>query len=277
MSNYLVGLYEWNAGTENYTHSVDGILHLSDDGAFNIKEDRPGCVTCVRMEGDFSAKDTFVINNVKNINNRYDVEIILNRSKFGIRFDRSSSAAYVAFMKDYRKIKERTSNATRYYPSGNIWMCGDVLNGEFTGHCIEYYDNTYNSIKYIGDMEEGEYDGSGDFFSECGLIRVCANNICNGVPNGAGKLYVCGKLIQTFKYNDFKLNTSLTDYCNKVLQHLRTDHVAIYRDGKFNAVSADEKVNYLFAIIAEMSDELEKTKSRLDQVEKITKKSWKLF
>ena len=275
MNRYLVGLYGWDADTDKYTRVYDGELRLFDNGSYTITG-QTGANKETVFYGDFSKKDTFVINSIKNINNKYDVEINADGRKFGVRFDRSSSAAYGAFMKEYHKIKECHCNTSRYYNGGNIWMHGDILNNEFTGHCVEYYDNVCNSVKYVGEMEDGDYDGSGEFFSECGLIRVCANNICNGVPNGTGKLYVCDKLLQTFKYNDLpKLDTSSVTYCNDVLQHIRKiDHIAIYRDGKFKSLSAEGQISYLFSVISDISDELEKTKSRLDRIEK---KSWRLF
>lgn len=271
-NQYIVGVYKWEPIEYVYKHYVDGILQLSTDGKFIILNGSSDSV----FTSDFSDKNTFVINNVKNINNTYDVEIITNNKKFGIRFDRSSSAAYNEFMKEYHKIKERISGATRAYNSGRLEICGDIVNGLFTGNCIEYHDNRDNSVKYIGEFEEGEYDGSGEFFSECGLIRISANNICNGIPNGSGKLYVCNKLIETFQFNKNiqKLDTSATDYCRQLLELIRADHNDIYREGKFTSLDSDEKVTYLFKILTITCDELEKTKSRLDKLEKAP---WKLF
>jgi hypothetical protein len=275
MNNYLVGLYRWDTDTDKYIYHTDCILKLSVTGAFELSGDIDK--NTFIKNGDFSDKNTCIINNVKNVNNRYDVEIYLRADRLGIRFDRSSSAAYNAFMKQYYKIKEDDSGAS-YYENGKIKCAGNLLHGKFTGHCVEYHNNAHNTVKWIGEMEDGVYDGSGVFFSECGLIKVCANNICNGVPNGVGKLYVCGELIQTFKFKDLdKIDTSSVDYCNKILQQVRKDHEVIYREGKFNAVDPEEKVNYLFSIITHMSDELEKTKSRLGDVEAHLRKSWRIF
>ena len=281
-NQYIVGVYKWNSASNKYEHSTDGILKLFTNGKFTIinnGDTNTKLPVLTVLTDDFTENNTFVINNVKNINNAYDVEIITKNGKFGIRFDRSSSAAYNEFMKDYHKLKERINDATRYYESGKLKIFGDIVNGEFTGNCVEYHDNERNSIKYIGDMEDGDYDGSGEFLSECGLIKVCANNICGGVPNGTGKLFVCGKLIQIFKFQDYnkRVDTRDTNYCNKILQLVRKDHIAIYREGKFNALDADERVNYLFGVLADTCDELERTKSRLDEIEKSTKKSWKFF
>jgi hypothetical protein len=271
-NQYIVGVYKWEPIEYVYNHYVDGILQLSTDGKFIILNSSSESV----FTSDFSDKNTFVINNVKNINNTYDVEIITNNKKFGIRFDRSSSAAYNEFIKEYHKIKERISGATRFYDSGRLEICGDSVNGLFTGNCIEYHDNKDNNVKYIGEFEDGEYDGSGEFFSECGLIRIRANNICNGVPNGSGNLYVCNTLIEKFQFdkNIQKLDTSSPNYCNQILKLIRDDHYDIYREGKFTSLDSNEKVTYLFKLLSITCDELDKTKSRLDKIEK---PSWKLF
>ena len=131
-----------------------------------------------------------------------------------IIFDNSSSSAYADFKKTFNNYLNSKCE-TEYYPSGNEMYVGEVLYKKGmdevvverlpNGHGTYYYDTPSHKIKYIGDYEEGNYDGSGTFYSSDGKINVIALNISNGIPTQKGKLNInFSKKKETieFQFND---------------------------------------------------------------------------
>ena len=119
----------------------------------------------------------------------FDYELYYNRGRFGIRFDKNSSAVEKIFFTEFTNFKKK-SNFIEYYPSANRKIEGKKLGNRYDGFCIEYYDTIDEQAKYVGEFEGGRYDGKGEFFSEDGLISLTCNNISHGVPNGNGRIVI---------------------------------------------------------------------------------------
>ena len=98
-----------------------------------------------------------------------------------IIFDKHSSSSANNFKTKLNSLINQKYDIA-WYKSGNIKLYGKFTNITFIGE--EYYDTLDNKVKYKGEMEDNNYDGSGTFFSYDGLFSVHFNNICNNKPNG---------------------------------------------------------------------------------------------
>lgn len=115
-----------------------------------------------------------------------------------IRFDKSSASAYNEFKKTFIAMTN-TLNETVNYANGRVWYIGEVLQVKEGDKLVDrvahgqgtfYYDGAKSQPKYIGECENGKYDGAGIFYSYDGKLSVSANNISNGIPTQKGKLSV---------------------------------------------------------------------------------------
>ena len=116
-----------------------------------------------------------------------------------ITFDSSSSSAYSNFKKTFTEYYN-SKYETEYYKNGREWYVGEVLYKKDdkdvvieripNGNGTFYYDLPSHKIKYSGDFENGNCDGSGTFYNTDGRITIKANNISSGVPTQKGKLYI---------------------------------------------------------------------------------------
>lgn len=146
---------------------------------------------------------TILINEIKNKQIKFEysfkddenlIEIIYNLEQFFIHFDNQSKSAYESFKNDLNRINKITG--ILYYESGNIKMTGeftkDEESGRFSanGDAVVYYDNTQTNIKYRGEIENENYDGSGIFFNEKGNISLKINNIDQNLPVGKGQIKI---------------------------------------------------------------------------------------
>jgi hypothetical protein len=245
MWSYIVEIYEWNDSSMKYTLKSDGCLTVYETGKFAIADAN---TKTELVAGSFKDNSAYVLSNVKTIGSTFDVEIVTrNNGKFGIRFDSSSSSSHKSFMKTYEKVKT-SSVVVTCCENGNIKIEGPQTNGVYDGMCVEYYDNLAHSVKYVGEFEDNEYDGSGEFFSECGIIRIIVNNICSGNPNGIGKLFIAGNHIENINFSSIEgLDSKSQSYCEDVLRAVRSqDHSNIIEKGRFDLMGMDDKLNYLF-------------------------------
>jgi hypothetical protein len=118
--------------------------------------------------------------------------------KSTISFDKSSSSAYSTFKKVFTELLNSKCES-EYYSNGRLLYTGEVLYKENAtelksrvpnGDGTLYYDNLAQSAKYMGEFEDGKYDGGGMFFSKDGNLKLRANNISNGIPTQKGKLHI---------------------------------------------------------------------------------------
>jgi hypothetical protein len=116
---------------------------------------------------------------------------------YKIMFDKNSSSAFTQF-KNQLTTFLNSKFETEYYPSGYVFYVGEVLYSDDgkqkkrvpNGNGIMYYDLPYNKIKYVGEFENGNFDGVGIFYNKKGNISLKVNNISNGIPTQKGKLEV---------------------------------------------------------------------------------------
>ena len=69
------------------------------------------------------------------------------------------------------------------YKTNNTNIRDRLPNG--TG--ILYYDLPYHKIRYVGEFENGMYDGTGIFYTMDGKISIRTNNISNGITHTKSK------------------------------------------------------------------------------------------
>jgi hypothetical protein len=184
-------------------------------------------------------------------------EMRFGPNRFGIRFDSRSSASESHFYEEYTKIrsKHRTNQS---YPSGRIRFEGFKTNSGATGTGIEYYDIQGSPVKYIGEFEDGKYDGEGEFYSSDGNIRLKCKNICAGVPNGKGT-FIAGrnKIVQTLEMKDFTdLQTTRDDYTNAVFARIDPDYEEKLALIKFESLTMEDRTIYLFKEIQNMKQSI---------------------
>jgi hypothetical protein len=176
-----------------------------------------------------------------------DYEMTINGNKFGIRFDSRSNASERNFFMEYSKLKTKYQSA-EFYQSGNIKIEGMKTQDGFTGTCVEYYDSKTQSIKYVGEFEDGIYDGEGEFFSIDGNIRLSCKNICGGKPNGVGRLVVgknyASKIVQMKDVHDIPTKTD--DYAKKVYAKIEPNYEEILDTLAFIELSLEERILFLF-------------------------------
>ena len=265
--NYIVGVFAWDDSKMQYTLKSDGELYVYETGTFKITNSKGDNL----VNGSFKNNSAYVLSNIKTVGSTFDVEIVTRcNGKFGIRFDASSSASHASFMKTYEKVKDTSVDVTRY-SNGKIKCEGPRTDNAYDGMCVEYHNNYSSSVKYIGEFEDDEYDGAGEFFSECGTIRLVANNICSGDPNGIGKLFIAGRHVENVKFSAIE-GLCATDplYCENILKAVRRkDYYDIIEKGKFDLMTTDDKLSYIFKEIS-----LLKAKDRVDPNSKI---GWGLY
>ena len=255
MESFLVSVFSFN---ENYEYKPlnTGKIEFYDDGTFKVK-----CGEKYDDEvyyGNFKDPSTFLINQVKTNNNEYDIEIFYSKSfsdkKFGIRFDSYSSSAKTKFIEKYYKCKSSIYHK-EYYPGGQLKCEGEYDNSLnlYSGKYFEYYesdnDNDDIKVKFIGEVDDNEYDGKGKFFSYDGIITIEANNICNSIPNGTGIIYLNNKKYKTIEFEDFEdLNSKDNNYFKNILKRILKDddYEKIIEQEKFKSLSTDEKLIFLF-------------------------------
>ena len=119
-------------------------------------------------------------------------------TKSVIRFDKSSSSAYSEFKKNFTEMTN-TQIETVHYANGRVWYVGEVLHVKEADKLVDrvahgqgtlYYNGGKSHPKYVGEFENGKYDGAGIFYSYDGKLSISANNISNGIPTQKGKLSV---------------------------------------------------------------------------------------
>ena len=126
--------------------------------------------------------------------------------KSEIKFDSSSSSAYSTFKTEFEKLLN-SKQETQYYQSGRVKYVGDIQTKEdetfYQGEGVIYYDSYHSRPQYVGEFEEGMFDGSGKFYNYDNNIILEANNISNGIPVQKGTLHINFKHRQEIIKVDF--------------------------------------------------------------------------
>ena len=95
-----------------------------------------------------------------------DYDLLIN-NQYGFRFDKNSSVSFDIFqykLEDHKNINKNL--VCEYYDNNRIKNYG-IKNKDdiWDGFKIEYYNKKNNSIKFKGEMEDGEYC-NGTFYSK---------------------------------------------------------------------------------------------------------------
>lgn len=267
-NTYIIELFVWRQKDSIYEKKDDClmILNLSgnDRGLLKIKSDSTKTdylsINIVNEDLIILSREKHNIASMHNCIDKLDgtgvidYEMYYKGNKFGIRFDARSSVAEKNFMDEFNKLRKVVQFVERY-PSGNKKIEGMKTDDGYNGYCIEYYDRIDSPIKYMGEFEDGEYDGSGEFFSNDSNIRLVCNNICNGIPNGYGRLIIGrNKVVHNVDMKTVKINAHNLTYTDQICASLEPDYENIIEQMNFEAIkTVDEKMIYLLKKIQKLS------------------------
>jgi hypothetical protein len=259
MSSYIIELFKWNSDEGKYQKKDDSLLYLDEDGLLLItNEDKTKEYLRVNIRDNYivilSRKKTKHAS-LHNTNFTIDYEMFFEGYKFGFRFDARSTSSEKNFFDLFTKVKDKRED-TEYYESGNKRIEGMKTDNGYNGVCVEYYDEKESRIKYVGEFEDNDYDGEGEFFSKCGNLRLVCKNICSNRPNGKGKLIIGkNKEVRVLNMKDYySYNSKSDNYVNNLYKELEPEYEKIMTFIKFDSMNINEKLYYLF-------DELQKIKA----------------
>lgn len=258
-NSYVVDLYSFNSSKNQYEFKDSCTMFLEKDtGNLLIKSDKDTTIVYVSVNliNDDIAMLSREKHNIAGLHkiscvNSQDstIDYVLRYKKhtFGVRFDTRSTSSANNFFDEYIKIRTAYRFVDKYR-SGRISLEGSKTNKGSTGLCIEYYDENNSPIKYVGEFEDGKYDGEGEFYSADGNIRLHCKNICAGVPNGKGFLIVGrNKVCCTIDMKEFKHLTATSDtYTNDIYAAVEPDYEMIMNLVRFEALSLEDRSIYLF-------------------------------
>lgn len=276
-NSYIVDLLRWSFDDDKYHKTDDAILKLYDNGRMTLEIN-----DIYYLDVNIIDQNIYIISRHKH-HMAYmsdnllsiDCEIYYNGSndeqKFALRFDSASSSSEQHFYDQFTKLKNKTQ-FVEYYQSGNKRIEGTKIDKGYCGLCIEYYDNSDSSIKYIGEFENNLYDGGGDFFSEDGIIRLTCNNICNNVPNGTGMLIIGhNKIHKIINMNNFDmLDPKDDDYINNICRSALASSVDVpnydifMETIRFECMDTNNKMLYLFYECQNINNEHINAHKKLD-------------
>lgn len=272
-SSYVVELFRWNPVDNIYEKKDDCTMTLDiSTGDFTVvsaslvgKKPEQTYISVNVINDNFSIisrerQNIASLHNLSRSNasqlNRdltIDYEMRFENHRFGIRFDSRSSASEANFFNEFTKLRTKCKFTERY-PSGNIKIEGTKTNSGYNGFCIEYYDKEGSPIKYMGEYEDGKYDGEGEFFSADGNIRISCKNICSGKPNGVGRLVVgrnrVTKDIDMKDYADIK--SIDPKYTNTIYARIEPMYDELMELLNFEALSLENRTMYLFREIQKL-------------------------
>jgi hypothetical protein len=233
-------------------------LNIIEDNFYIISRERQNIASLNNISNNIS-------NNVSE-DLKIDYEMKFKNHKFGIRFDARSAASEANFYKEYMCLKNICKFSERY-PSGNIRIEGTKTESGYNGYCIEYYDMIQSPVKYMGEFEDGKYDGEGDFFSSDGLIRLNCKNICAGKPNGIGRLIIgrnkITHMIDMKKFNT--LDSYHEDYTKDIYKQIEPKYDELLVLLGFEAMTVESQSMYLFREIQKLKTLLKDQKDQKQQ------------
>lgn len=167
--SYIVKFLEneekWNVKCENAKLSThDGYFTITNDdndvplGTFYVKDIPSYRYTTSTKTGGFN----FIFENN------------------AVQFDKNSQAAADKFYRYIILENEKNVGFTSHYESGKPKFSGTLVEDKLDGMGTERYDNPSNTYKYIGEFDDGLYDGAGTIFSEDDTIMLKCNNFSKG-------------------------------------------------------------------------------------------------
>lgn len=257
INKYIIELFKWNDSSNAYEYKDDCIMKLNTSTGIleitsSLKNDQSYMLIDI-MNDDFSIVSR-TKNNIASMYNAFlgtdktiDYEMQFKNNKFGVRFDSRSSASESNFYEKYDILRTQ-HRFTDKYASGRIKLEGKKTNKGANGICIEYYDLPNSPIKYVGEFEDGVYDGEGEFYSSDGNIRVLCRNISSGKLTGKGFLRIGrnreSKTLDMKQFIDLK--STDFDYTNSIYLQIEPKYTEMMELLSFESLSLDDKMTYLF-------------------------------
>lgn len=186
-------------------------------------------------------------------------KFVLN-DEYCIEFDEYSYSAAHIFYDTIHKIMGSDYQIIKY-DSGNIRYMGETLNDKPHGENIfEYFDKADKIIKYRGDFENGIYDGAGTFHSFRGDVRISFNNICNGVPNGKGKIYCYNRETHEIDYDElnekYSFEPSSKNFVYDILLIVQPNYIKYLDDILFEQQTVEVKLNIIHQQLKHIGKEM---------------------
>lgn len=272
-NSYIVDLFEFDDSQNRYKFKDSCVMTL-EQGSGNLIITSDICKDKIHVSINIINDDVAIISREKHhiaglykitsiesnvvqcIDTAIDYVLRYKNFTFGVRFDTRSTSSANHFFGEYTKIRT-THRFIEKYESGRIKLEGSKINKGPNGLCIEYYDLDNSPIKYVGQFEDGKYDGEGEFYSDDGNIKLHCKNICAGVPNGNGFLVVGrNKIHRTIQMKQFKHLKSISDtYTNDIYATLEPDYGTVMNLIRFEALSLEDRTLYLFGEIQKLKME----------------------
>jgi hypothetical protein len=252
-NSYIIELFQWIEKNQEYEKKDDCVMVLDTvSGDFSVKSSSNEEKLCYISAN--TNTDNIVIFSRQINYNFFDYEMRFQGNKFGIRFDKSSASSQKNFLTQFNNIKSKT-NFIEKYPSGNIKIEGSKTNNGYQGICIEYYDNPNSQIKYIGEFEDGKYDGAGDFYSLDGNIQLIVKNICSNVPNGSAKLIVGNSVNRMIDMKLFRhLDSTDINYTEKIYSLIEPKFKEYLNLMNFEKLTINDKLIFLYNEVQSMKN-----------------------
>lgn len=258
INSYVVELFRWNSSNNVYEKKDDCTMTLNlDTGDFTVvsapvsgsPEQKYIGVNIVTDNFAIVSRERQRIASLYNLSDdlTIDYEMRFESHRFGIRFDARSSASETNFFNEYQKLRSKCQFVERY-ASGRTKIEGTKTESGYNGFCVEYYDKEGSPIKYMGEYEDGKYDGEGEFFSADGNIRISCKNICSGKPNGLGRLVVgrnrITKIIEMKEFHD--IGSASQTFTNNVYSRLEPQYDELMELLGFEQMTLENRTMYLF-------------------------------
>lgn len=260
-STYIVDFCQWNASDQIYKKVDDCILSLDDSNGTMVVRGEKNNV--MYFTANIKENNVVILSRKKNnyasmYNGDFtiDYELYYDGKKYAFRFDSRSSSSEKNFYELFNKIRYKVQSV-ELYPSGNKKIEGTRTKTGYNGLCVEYYDDSKLSVKYIGEFEDNMYDGEGEFISKCGNIRLICRNICSNVPNGKGKLIIGrNKIIKFIDMKKCKYDSTSDCYTNNIYKDIEPQYRQMMERMQFESYNNEEKLIYLFEQLQLINDKL---------------------
>lgn len=261
INSYIVDIFKFDALHNRYEFK-DSCNMTLDKESGNLRITSDTCEDTLYLSVNIINEDIAIISREKHhiaqlykitsfggpsIDTTIDYVLRYKNFTFGIRFDTRSTSSANNFFEEYTKIISIHRFIDKY-DSGRVKLEGSKTNRGANGLCIEYYDLDKSPIKYVGEFEDGKYDGEGEFYSADGNIKLNCKNICANIPNGKGFLVVGrNKIHRTIEMKEFEyLKTTSNTYTNDVYATLEPEYETVMNMIRFEGLNLEDRTLYLF-------------------------------
>lgn len=184
-----------------------------------------------------------------------EYDLLINQN-IGLRFDKNSSVSFDIFKEKLDKIIKNEQVITYYEKTNKILFFGNQNEDkQWDGKVTEYFNNRKNSIKFQGEMEDGEYV-SGIFNNKEETISIQINNIVNNIPNGYIQINVGDDNYNIIYNDDEDINIADKEFVN----NFSSKHFGIEFMNKLNFINtvSSNRDHIVYMEIKKLQDQIEK-------------------